>query len=86
MRKGNAPLPERPRWACAGLAVSLAACGTEDDGGGDDGGQAAEEQGGFVPPDIPMAEELGERRGLARRCSPGRATPRTAAPTSRSTG
>jgi putative spermidine/putrescine transport system substrate-binding protein len=42
------------------LAVSLAACGTDDDSGGDGDGQAAEEQGGFTPPDIPMAEELGE--------------------------
>ena len=47
------------------LAVSLAACGTEDAGDDDsgDGGQAAEEQGGFTPPDIPMAEELGEDEG-----------------------
>jgi putative spermidine/putrescine transport system substrate-binding protein len=46
------------------LAVSLAACGTED--GGDDSGsdgQAAEEQGGFTPPDVPMAEELGDNEG-----------------------
>ena len=45
-----------------GLAVALAACGTEDDSGSDDG-QAAEEQGGFTPPDIPMAEEVGEGEG-----------------------
>ena len=45
-----------------GLAVALAACGTEDDSGSDEG-QAAEEQGGFTPPDIPMAEEVGEGEG-----------------------
>ena len=46
------------------LAARLAACGTDDGGdSGDDGGQAAEEQGGFTPPDIPMAEELGDNEG-----------------------
>ncbi len=44
------------------LATALAACGT-DDGGDDSGGQAAEEQGGFTPPDVPMAEELGDNEG-----------------------
>ena len=43
------------------LAVGLAACGTEDSGS--DSGSAAEEQGGFTPPDIEMAEELGENEG-----------------------
>ena len=45
------------------LAASLAACGTDDGERGDGDGQAAEEQGGFVPPDLPMAEELGENEG-----------------------
>jgi putative spermidine/putrescine transport system substrate-binding protein len=47
------------------LAVSLAACGTDSggDSGADSGEEAAEEQGGFVPPDIPMAEEVGEGEG-----------------------
>ena len=69
------------------LAVSLAACGTDSggDSGADSGEEAAEEQGGFVPPDIPMAEEVGDGEGSLS-CSRGRATPRTAAPTSRSTG
>jgi putative spermidine/putrescine transport system substrate-binding protein len=44
------------------VAVSLAACGT-DDGGDDSSPEAAEEQGGFQPPDIPMAEELGDNEG-----------------------
>ena len=47
------------------LAVSLAACGTDSggDSDADSGEEAAEEQGGFVPPDIPMAEEVGEGEG-----------------------
>src|SRR5689334_25409171 len=49
------------------LALVAAGCGTEDsggDGGGDGGdGSAAEEQGGFTPPDIPMASELGDNEG-----------------------
>ncbi len=50
------------------LALVAAGCGTEDSGGddggnGDDATQAAEEQGGFVPPDLPMAEELGDNEG-----------------------
>ena len=70
------------------LAVSLAACGTDSggDSGADSGEEAAEEQGGFTPPDIPMAERGRRRRGRAERCWRGRGTPRTAAPTSRSTG
>jgi putative spermidine/putrescine transport system substrate-binding protein len=45
------------------VAFSLAACGTDsgdDDSGSGDGTQAAEEQGGFVPPPIDMASELGD--------------------------
>ena len=48
------------------LAVSLAACGTDSggDSGADSGEEAAaEEQGGFTPPDIPMADELGDNEG-----------------------
>jgi putative spermidine/putrescine transport system substrate-binding protein len=47
------------------LAVSLAACGTDSggDSGADSEEQAAEEQGGFTPPDIPMASELGDNEG-----------------------
>ena len=47
------------------LAVSLAACGTDSggDSGADSGDEAAEEQGGFTPPDIPMASELGDNEG-----------------------
>ena len=47
------------------LAVSLAACGTDSggDSGADSGDEAAEEQGGFTPPDIPMATELGDNEG-----------------------
>jgi putative spermidine/putrescine transport system substrate-binding protein len=45
------------------IAVSLAACGTEDGGDSSPTGQADEEQGGFEPPDIPMAEELGDNEG-----------------------
>ena len=45
------------------LAVSLAACGTDDASEADGDGQAAEEQGAFIPPDIPMAEEVGEGEG-----------------------
>ena len=56
------------RTAAAGLAVAftLAACGTDsgDDSGGDDGGTpAAGEQGGFTPPEVPMATELGDNEG-----------------------
>ncbi|GAA1476020.1 ABC transporter substrate-binding protein [Nocardioides aestuarii] len=39
-----------------------AACGTTSGSGGD-GGSASEEQGGFVAPDLPMAEELGDYEG-----------------------
>ncbi len=42
-----------------GLSLSLAACGTDADSG-TEGGESAEEQGGFTPPDIPVAEELGD--------------------------
>jgi len=45
------------------MAFSLAACGTESDDSGEDTGQAGEEQGGFTPPEIPMAEEVGEGEG-----------------------
>ncbi len=45
------------------LALSLAACGTEDGGDDSSPGQAGEDQGGFTPPDIPMAEELGDNEG-----------------------
>jgi putative spermidine/putrescine transport system substrate-binding protein len=44
------------------LATALAACGT-DSGDDSSGSQAAEEQGGFTPPDIPMAESLGDNEG-----------------------
>jgi putative spermidine/putrescine transport system substrate-binding protein len=45
------------------LASALAACGTS--AGNDDsaGSQAAPQQGGFVPPDVPMAESLGDGEG-----------------------
>jgi putative spermidine/putrescine transport system substrate-binding protein len=43
------------------IAVSLAACGTDDPDSSPGG--ASEEQGGFEPPDIPMAEELGDNEG-----------------------
>ena len=44
------------------LAVVVAGCGTEsDDGGG--GGAGASEDAGFTPPDLPMAEEVGDMEG-----------------------
>ncbi|MEO5665414.1 MAG: extracellular solute-binding protein, partial [Nocardioides sp.] len=44
------------------LAVVVAGCGTEsDDGGGGGGGATAD--AGFTPPDLPMAEELGDNEG-----------------------
>jgi putative spermidine/putrescine transport system substrate-binding protein len=45
----------------AALAVVAAGCGTESDDGG--GGGGASENAGFTPPDLPMAEELGDNEG-----------------------
>ncbi|MET0997170.1 MAG: ABC transporter substrate-binding protein [Marmoricola sp.] len=44
------------------LAVVVAGCGTESDDGGD-GGDGSSEAAGFTPPDLPMAEELGDMEG-----------------------
>ena len=44
------------------LATALAACGT-DAAATTAAAQAAEEQGGFTPPDLPMAETLGDNEG-----------------------
>ena len=48
--------------AAAVLAVVAAGCGTTsgDDGDSGDAPAAAEEQGGFVAPDLPMADALGD--------------------------
>jgi putative spermidine/putrescine transport system substrate-binding protein len=48
--------------ACAGLLALVTACGTSS-GDGDGNGSANESQGAFTPPDVPMAEELGETEG-----------------------
>jgi putative spermidine/putrescine transport system substrate-binding protein len=48
--------------ACAGVLALAPACGTSSgDGDGDDAGN--ESQGAFTPPDVAMAEELGEPEG-----------------------
>ncbi|MEO5854371.1 MAG: ABC transporter substrate-binding protein [Nocardioides sp.] len=50
--------------AAAALALVAAGCGTTSgDGGGGDAPAAAEEQGGFVAPDLPMADALGDDEG-----------------------
>ncbi|MBF4766717.1 ABC transporter substrate-binding protein [Nocardioides agariphilus] len=45
------------------LALSLAACGTEDAGDDSSPDSASEGPGGFVPPDIAMADSLGDNEG-----------------------
>ena len=51
--------------AAAALALVAAGCGTTSGDGGDGGDTpaAAEEQGGFVAPDLPMADALGDNEG-----------------------
>jgi len=63
------------------LAVSLAACGTDSggDSGADSGDEAAEEQGGFTPPDVPMASELGDNEGALSVLANGNAPERETA-------
>jgi len=47
------------------VALALAGCGTSDGGGSDTagGGSSAEGGAGFTPPDVAMAEELGDNEG-----------------------
>ena len=57
-------MPEPPRWASPSRSAWLPAAPTRAATAAPTAAdEAAEEQGGFTPPDIPMATELGDNEG-----------------------